>query len=98
MGGTRLVEEKMFSTDGKRLVSAWYDGSIRIWDPATGAEQASWQAPEKFTEWLVFFFSSRRRHTRFSRDWSSDVCSSDLRGCDGNPRSGSPWPAGAPAR
>src|SRR5690606_39593459 len=27
--------------------------------------------------WL-FFFSSRRRHTRFSRDWSSDVCSSDL--------------------
>src|SRR5690606_39883854 len=24
-----------------------------------------------------FFFSSRRRHTRFSRDWSSDVCSSD---------------------
>src|SRR5436309_8986240 len=27
---------------------------------------------------FVFFFSSRRRHTRFSRDWSSDVCSSDL--------------------
>src|SRR5690606_32871988 len=26
----------------------------------------------------AFFFSSRRRHTRFSRDWSSDVCSSDL--------------------
>src|SRR5690606_40890756 len=25
-----------------------------------------------------FLFSSRRRHTRFSRDWSSDVCSSDL--------------------
>src|SRR5690606_40789176 len=24
------------------------------------------------------FFSSRRRHTRFARDWSSDVCSSDL--------------------
>src|SRR5436309_6629886 len=29
-----------------------------------------------------FFFSSRRRHTRFSRDWSSDVCSSDL--CNAN--------------
>src|SRR2546422_9922211 len=30
--------------------------------------------------WCVFFFffSSRRRHTRCSRDWSSDVCSSDL--------------------
>src|SRR5690606_40124046 len=27
---------------------------------------------------VVSFFSSRRRHTRFSRDWSSDVCSSDL--------------------
>src|SRR5207253_4361930 len=26
-----------------------------------------------------FFFSSRRRHTRWPRDWSSDVCSSDLR-------------------
>src|SRR2546430_11949930 len=28
---------------------------------------------------LVFFISSRRRHTRFDCDWSSDVCSSDLR-------------------
>src|SRR3989304_8300366 len=27
---------------------------------------------------MFFFFSSRRRHTRCSRDWSSDVCSSDL--------------------
>src|SRR5687768_11289719 len=27
---------------------------------------------------MCFFFSSRRRHTRCSRDWSSDVCSSDL--------------------
>src|SRR5215475_15605111 len=27
---------------------------------------------------FFFFFSSRRRHTRVSRDWSSDVCSSDL--------------------
>src|SRR2546429_6943050 len=27
---------------------------------------------------MIFFFSSRRRHTRCSRDWSSDVCSSDL--------------------
>src|SRR5690606_39602661 len=29
-----------------------------------------------------FFFSSRRRHTSFSRDWSSDVCSSDLQTLD----------------
>src|SRR5690606_39576943 len=34
-----------------------------------------------------FFFSSRRRHTRFSRDWSSDVCSSDL---VGDPATGLP--------
>src|SRR6266508_598008 len=27
---------------------------------------------------ILFFFSSRRRHTRWPRDWSSDVCSSDL--------------------
>src|SRR6266508_1027038 len=27
---------------------------------------------------FCFFFSSRRRHTRWPRDWSSDVCSSDL--------------------
>src|SRR3989338_10652043 len=34
-----------------------------------------------FTQWLFlccFFFSSRRRHTRWNCDWSSDVCSSDL--------------------
>src|SRR3712207_1170651 len=29
---------------------------------------------------IFFFFSSRRRHTRYWRDWSSDVCSSDLLG------------------
>src|SRR5476651_1329532 len=31
-----------------------------------------------FTCLFFFFFSSRRRHTRYWRDWSSDVCSSDL--------------------
>src|SRR5260370_7662374 len=31
-------------------------------------------------ELYLFFFSSRRRHTRFKCDWSSDVCSSDLSG------------------
>src|SRR5690625_984754 len=30
------------------------------------------------TDIPLFFFSSRRRHTRWPRDWSSDVCSSDL--------------------
>src|SRR5206468_10112170 len=31
-----------------------------------------------FFVFFFFFFSSRRRHTRSDRDWSSDVCSSDL--------------------
>src|SRR6266487_3840527 len=33
-----------------------------------------------------FFFSSRRRHTRWTGDWSSDVCSSDLQARPGGPR------------
>src|SRR5690625_6929559 len=40
--------------------------------------------------YFFFFFSSRRRHTRWPRDWSSDVCSSDLYediGIDGAARS-----------
>src|SRR2546430_6017663 len=35
---------------------------------------------------VCFFFSSRRRHTRFDCDWSSDVCSSDLRVATKYPR------------
>src|SRR5258707_11050397 len=35
---------------------------------------------------FFFFFSSRRRHTRYWRDWSSDVCSSDLFGLAKNNR------------
>src|SRR5690606_39867169 len=49
-------------------------------------------------------FSSRRRHTRVSRDWSSDVCSSDLNEqaceqgkCERGPREG-PWPSTSPNR
>src|SRR2546422_11218012 len=37
---------------------------------------------------FFFFFSSRRRHTRCSRDWSSDVCSSEIAGYTDN--TGSP--------
>src|SRR2546426_11278938 len=37
---------------------------------------------------LFFFFSSRRRHTRLQGDWSSDVCSSDLRNRAGARREG----------
>src|SRR5439155_2882606 len=34
--------------------------------------------PRRCRSTTLFFFSSRRRHTRWPRDWSSDVCSSDL--------------------
>src|SRR5260370_5788802 len=44
--------------------------------------------PQTHVLWLrFFFFSSRRRHTRFKCDWSSDVCSSDL----GRPFEESRW-------
>src|SRR3712207_8279550 len=43
----------------------------------------------------LFFFSSRRRHTRYWRDWSSDVCSSDLAE---RAREGGLRPAGVGAR
>src|SRR3712207_8385076 len=39
-----------------------------------------WRSCERWSGFKCwFFFSSRRRHTRYWRDWSSDVCSSDLR-------------------
>src|SRR3989442_2703983 len=44
-----------------------------------------------------FFFSSRRRHTRCGRDWSSDVCSSDL-AVLGGPERGRPGRAGGAVR
>src|SRR3712207_5241082 len=48
---------------------------------------------------LCFFFSSRRRHTRYWRDWSSDVCSSDLGHAPGRVRGGKPdWQAGRVCR
>src|SRR5207302_3102134 len=42
------------------------------------ARRAGWPRVDRSASRGFFFFSSRRRHTRFSRDWSSDVCSSDL--------------------
>src|SRR5687768_17730027 len=44
-------------------------------EPGAGAPRA---LPNLRDVHHFFFFSSRRRHTRCSRDWSSDVCSSDL--------------------
>src|SRR5437868_10676498 len=41
--------------------------------------RAAAAAQDSLDRFHIFFFSSRRRHTRSKRDWSSDVCSSDLR-------------------
>src|SRR5256886_5844132 len=43
----------------------------------SGRQRRSWGFQRRLV-CLFFFFSSRRRHTRFDCDWSSDVCSSDL--------------------
>src|SRR5205085_7857447 len=50
------------------------DGAKRRW--YVGDLCVCFQEFEYYIE--LFFFSSRRRHTRFDCDWSSDVCSSDL--------------------
>src|SRR5256885_10331242 len=48
--------------------------------PRTSATMTKMQAGLSACRFCsVFFFSSRRRHTRLQGDWSSDVCSSDLR-------------------
>src|SRR5258707_4398342 len=39
----------------------------------------------------LFFFTSRRRHTRYWRDWSSDVCSSDLFPSETTGKTNAPW-------
>src|SRR5689334_24412864 len=44
----------------------------------TDARQAAFRGIARNPSFPVFFFSSRRRHTSWNCDWSSDVCSSDL--------------------
>src|SRR2546430_2617786 len=54
---------------------------------------ASCTSPNSSLKSIFFFFSSRRRHTRFDCDWSSHVCSSDLPSCCELPRRQDLWPA-----
>src|SRR6476620_11369588 len=51
-------------------------GAIRRSEQFIGTGTALFEAAKE--QQIVFFFSSRRRHTRYWRDWSSDVCCSDL--------------------
>src|SRR5260370_14197529 len=48
------------------------------------SEGTDWKAGTA-DEVRLFLFSSRRRHTMFKCDWSSDVCSSDLKECSAGP-------------
>src|SRR2546428_8591034 len=48
----------------------------------SGERRKARAVPSRRGDWRFFFFSSRRRHTRSDRDWSSDVCSSDLSDMD----------------
>src|SRR2546430_11906718 len=59
----------------------------------TGVGGASGTMSRTWRGRVCFFFSSRRRHTRFDCDWSSDVCSSDLfaPGMHGANRTGRPF-------
>src|SRR5690348_1667371 len=50
-------------------------GNMRHWRRSTAYHFIGGKS-SKYVE-LTFFFSSRRRHTRWTGDWSSDVCSSD---------------------
>src|SRR5260370_20177988 len=67
-----------------RRCSSWLAVIIALWLTSTSSCRISWTRWMNFSSvsslcrFLFFFFSSRRRHTRFKCDWSSDVCSSDL--------------------
>src|SRR2546421_654831 len=58
------------SKDNSNVVSDAASGVVDIFDGIDKAVGDTWNN-------FCFFFSSRRRHTRSDRDWSSDVCSSD---------------------
>src|SRR5256886_12770018 len=56
-----------------------------LWSVSTGLFSRATTVRCRGSSRRLFFFSSRRRHTRFDCDWSSDVCSSDLGRVTQNP-------------
>src|SRR5258707_4480450 len=64
------LEETHVLVDGQRISGSLFDFAMYFFHCAR-RQLAKGKGP-------YFFFSSRRRHTRYWRDWSSDVCSSDL--------------------
>src|SRR2546429_6665119 len=64
VGDWQIVEDRYLNNDG-------------TWIKSRGELHVNWILEGRALQDTFFFFSSRRRHTRCSRDWSSDVCSSD---------------------
>src|SRR2546429_808181 len=61
-----------------------------ICERLSGTWDVGWNGGVRVCSLVYVFFSSRRRHTRCSRDWSSDVCSSDLKSVRNCPRAQGP--------
>src|SRR5439155_24291683 len=79
--GTRSALFGKAGDGWKQIVTFMNESRLGVGIQGIGVATA---ALEKAAEYAarrvqIFFFSSRRRHTRWPRDWSSDVCSSDLR-------------------
>src|SRR5256885_12276001 len=62
-----------------RVMTFWCWLVALIWALATKVKLYGLPRSDYYVYVVLFFFSSRRRHTRLQGDWSSDVCSSDLR-------------------
>src|SRR6266478_871701 len=83
LGGRRIIKKKNKSANDKQIIQSLVN-SFTGGTYTTG----NFKAPVFFNGYVYFsadsdnikffVFSSRRRHTRFDCDWSSDVCSSDL--------------------
>src|SRR6476620_6613059 len=86
LGGRRIIKKQMSRSN---VLGPSDDPAKRPAKHASFSASISFTSPLRFAcffvvcdvnvpHWYFFFFSSRRRHTRYWRDWSSDVCSSDL--------------------
>src|SRR3989440_583311 len=70
----RLKVRRSRGTDRSRV---WLAGTQQWGPEERPGPVCTFMSKEETSRCIFFFFSSRRRHTRSDRDWSSDVCSSD---------------------